>query len=90
MLFEFLYFLHYISNFFIFYFRINFWIFSIIIKLLPCLLLTIISFILVKVLCEASKRKQKLKDYNTVKTGTDTNGHTHAAGHVHNGQKYVN
>ncbi|XP_013098054.1 G-protein coupled receptor dmsr-1 [Stomoxys calcitrans] len=45
-------------------YRVNFWIHSVIIKLLPCCVLTIISFVLVKVLCEASKRKQKLKDYN--------------------------
>ncbi|XP_037951213.1 sex peptide receptor-like isoform X2 [Teleopsis dalmanni] len=45
-------------------YRINFWIHSVIIKLLPCCILTVISFILVRVLCEASKRKQKLKDYS--------------------------
>ncbi|XP_005177141.2 G-protein coupled receptor dmsr-1 [Musca domestica] len=45
-------------------YRINFWIHSVIIKLLPCCILTIISFVLVKVLCEASKRKQKLKEYS--------------------------
>ncbi|XP_073846179.1 G-protein coupled receptor dmsr-1 isoform X2 [Musca autumnalis] len=45
-------------------YRINFWIHSVIIKLLPCFVLTIISFVLVKVLWEASKRKQKLKEYS--------------------------
>uniref|UniRef100_A0A1B0BG75 G-protein coupled receptors family 1 profile domain-containing protein n=1 Tax=Glossina palpalis gambiensis TaxID=67801 RepID=A0A1B0BG75_9MUSC len=45
-------------------YRINFWIHSVIIKLLPCCILSIISFVLVKVLCEASKRKQKLKAYS--------------------------
>ncbi|XP_067633925.1 G-protein coupled receptor dmsr-1 [Eurosta solidaginis] len=55
-------------------YRINFWIHSVIIKLLPCCILTVISFILVRVLCEASKRKQKLKEYsNPVKAGNGSN-----------------
>lgn len=51
--------------------RINFWVHSVIIKLLPCCILTIISFVLIDVLCRANKRKLKLKGYN--KAGT--NGH---------------
>ncbi|KAI8127233.1 hypothetical protein FF38_03175 [Lucilia cuprina] len=51
-------------------YRINFWIHSVIIKLIPCCILTIISFILVRVLCEASKRKQKLKEYSNPNKGT--------------------
>lgn len=43
---------------------INFWIHSVIIKLLPCLVLTVISFILINVLYQAAKRKVKLKGYN--------------------------
>ncbi|KAM7344726.1 G-protein coupled receptor dmsr-1 isoform 2-T2 [Cochliomyia hominivorax] len=50
-------------------YRINFWIHSVIIKLLPCCILTVISFVLVKVLCEASKRKQKLKEYSNPNKG---------------------
>lgn len=41
----------------------NFWIHSIIIKLLPCCILTIISCILIEVLYTASKRRVKLKSY---------------------------
>ncbi|XP_054090637.1 G-protein coupled receptor dmsr-1 [Zeugodacus cucurbitae] len=63
-------------------YRINFWIHSVIIKLLPCCILTVISFILVRVLCEASKRKQKLKEYNNpTKTGS-ANGGASCAGDV--------
>ncbi|XP_053685341.1 G-protein coupled receptor dmsr-1 [Sabethes cyaneus] len=42
-------------------YRYNFWIHSVIIKLLPCAILTIISCVLIRVLWKASKRKQKLK-----------------------------
>lgn len=58
---------------------INFWLFSVIIKLLPCLVLTVISFILIRVLCQAAKRKVKLKGYNqaasTSNINTVLNGH---------------
>lgn len=45
---------------------------SIIIKLLPCLVLTVISFILIRVLCQAAKRKVKLKGYNQPTATTTT------------------
>lgn len=51
---------------------INFWMHSIIIKLLPCLVLTVISFILIRVLCQAAKRKVKLKGYNQPAASTTT------------------
>ncbi|XP_033253521.1 LOW QUALITY PROTEIN: probable G-protein coupled receptor 139 [Drosophila miranda] len=41
----------------------NFWIYSVIIKLLPCSALTVISVVLMNVLYEASRRRLKLKDY---------------------------
>ncbi|XP_053965553.1 G-protein coupled receptor dmsr-1 [Anastrepha ludens] len=64
-------------------YRINFWIHSVIIKLLPCCILTVISFILVRVLCEASKRKQKLKEYNNPgKGGSGVNGGGSCGGEV--------
>ncbi|XP_018795764.1 PREDICTED: sex peptide receptor [Bactrocera latifrons] len=63
-------------------YRINFWIHSVIIKLLPCCILTVISFILVRVLCEASKRKQKLKDYNNPNKTGNANGGSSCAGEV--------
>ncbi|XP_055381765.1 G-protein coupled receptor dmsr-1 isoform X2 [Condylostylus longicornis] len=52
----------------------NFWVHSILIKLLPCCILTVISFILVRVLCEASKRRMKLKEYNNPNPSVSLNG----------------
>jgi len=40
---------------------INFWIYGIIIKLLPCAVLTVISCWLIKALYKANRRKQALK-----------------------------
>ncbi|KAH8290763.1 hypothetical protein KR054_005675, partial [Drosophila jambulina] len=45
-------------------YRFNFWIHSVIIKLLPCGILIVISTVLMHVLCEASRRRLKLRDYN--------------------------
>ncbi|XP_062708674.1 G-protein coupled receptor dmsr-1 [Aedes albopictus] len=42
-------------------YRYNFWIHSVIIKLLPCAILTVISCVLISVLWKASKRRLKLK-----------------------------
>lgn len=44
--------------------RFNFWIHSVLIKLLPCGILIVISAVLMHVLCEASRRRLKLRDYN--------------------------
>lgn len=54
-------------------FSFNFWIHSVIIKLLPCLVLTVISFILIRVLCQAAKRKVKLKGYSQATSATNVN-----------------
>jgi hypothetical protein len=40
---------------------VNFWIYGIIIKLLPCVILTVISCWLIKALYKANRRKQALK-----------------------------
>ncbi|XP_058059043.1 G-protein coupled receptor dmsr-1 [Anopheles bellator] len=55
-------------------YRYNFWIHSVIIKLLPCIILTVISCVLIQVLCKASKRRLKLKqgDGNYSKTGASS------------------
>ncbi|KAH8233080.1 hypothetical protein KR026_003898 [Drosophila bipectinata] len=45
-------------------YRFNFWIHSVLIKLLPCAILIVISTVLMHVLCEASRRRLKLRDYN--------------------------
>ena len=42
-------------------YHINFWIYGVIIKLLPCAVLTVISCWLIKALYKANRRKQALK-----------------------------
>ncbi|XP_050089980.1 G-protein coupled receptor dmsr-1 [Anopheles aquasalis] len=54
-------------------YRYNFWIHSVIIKLLPCIILTVISCVLIQVLWKASKRRLKLKQGgNYAKNGTSS------------------
>lgn len=52
-----------------------------IIKLLPCLVLTVISFILINVLCQAAKRKVKLKGYNQSGSVNAANANVALNGH---------
>lgn len=40
--------------------KVNFWAFSILLKLIPCILLTYLSLALVRILIEARKRKERL------------------------------
>ncbi|KMQ93627.1 neuromedin-u receptor 1-like protein, partial [Lasius niger] len=47
-----------------FLYQLNFWILSVVIKLLPCVLLTVIICWLIKALYRAKGRKQTLKSYN--------------------------
>ncbi|KAL6438124.1 hypothetical protein ACFW04_004392 [Cataglyphis niger] len=47
-----------------FLYQLNFWILSVVVKLLPCVLLTIIICWLIKALYRAKGRKQTLKSYN--------------------------
>ncbi|XP_054715345.1 G-protein coupled receptor dmsr-1-like [Uloborus diversus] len=42
--------------------KVNFWLFSVLTKLIPCIALTGLSLGLIKVLYEANKRKQRLKN----------------------------
>ncbi|KAG8190887.1 hypothetical protein JTE90_010312 [Oedothorax gibbosus] len=42
--------------------RINFWLFSVLTKLVPCIALTVLSLSLVRVLYEANLRRQRLKN----------------------------
>ncbi|GAB1866194.1 FMRFamide receptor [Camponotus japonicus] len=54
---------------------VNFWIYSVVIKLIPCLALTVLSFKLLKVLLEAKQRRKNLTTKNTaIKMG---NGKEH-------------
>ncbi|XP_018562902.1 probable G-protein coupled receptor 139 [Anoplophora glabripennis] len=45
--------------------KINFWMFAVFIKLLPCIILTIISCWLIRTLFKAKKRKQVLRGYDS-------------------------
>ncbi|XP_019870904.1 G-protein coupled receptor dmsr-1 [Aethina tumida] len=45
--------------------QINFWIYAVFIKLLPCTILTFISFWLIRTLFKAKRRKQVLRGYDT-------------------------
>lgn len=44
--------------------KLNFWVFSVLTKLIPCILLTYLSLALVRVLVEANRRKQRLHSAN--------------------------
>lgn len=40
--------------------KINFWAFSVLLKFIPCILLTALSLALIRILCDAQKRKERL------------------------------
>ncbi|XP_011311544.1 probable G-protein coupled receptor B0563.6 [Fopius arisanus] len=46
-------------------YQLNFWVLAVVVKLLPCLVLTVISCWLIKALYKAKGRKQVLRGYNT-------------------------
>ncbi|KAG7202532.1 hypothetical protein KM043_009732 [Ampulex compressa] len=48
--------------------EMNFWIYSVVIKLIPCLLLTVLSIRLIRVLIEAKRRRKKLRSNVTPNT----------------------
>ncbi|XP_076284385.1 G-protein coupled receptor dmsr-1 isoform X2 [Lasioglossum baleicum] len=47
-----------------FFYQLNFWVLGVVVKLLPCVILTVISCWLIKALYRAKGRKQALKGYN--------------------------
>ncbi|XP_015439943.1 PREDICTED: sex peptide receptor-like [Dufourea novaeangliae] len=47
-----------------FFYQLNFWVLGVVVKLLPCVILTVISCWLIKALYRAKGRKQALKSYN--------------------------
>lgn len=49
---------------------VNFWFYAVFIKLLPCIILTIISCWLIKTLFKAKKRKQVLRSYDSYPKST--------------------
>ncbi|XP_078033982.1 G-protein coupled receptor dmsr-1 [Augochlora pura] len=50
-----------------FFYQLNFWVLGVVVKLLPCVILTVISCWLIKALYRAKGRKQALKSYNQCK-----------------------
>ncbi|XP_017879493.1 sex peptide receptor [Ceratina calcarata] len=57
-----------------FLYQLNFWVLSVVVKLLPCIILTVISCWLIKALYRAKGRKQALKSYNQYTSGGVVNG----------------
>ncbi|XP_063366490.1 G-protein coupled receptor dmsr-1-like [Cydia amplana] len=55
-------------------YQINFWVHAVFIKLLPCVILTVISAWLIRALYRANTRKKALKSYNACPSGTTVNG----------------
>lgn len=55
-------------------YQINFWVHAVLIKLLPCVILTIISAWLIRALYRANYRKKILKGYNACPAETIVNG----------------
>ncbi|XP_017790663.1 PREDICTED: sex peptide receptor-like [Habropoda laboriosa] len=53
-----------------FFYQLNFWVLGVVVKLLPCVILTVISCWLIKALYRAKSRKQALKNYNQCKSTT--------------------
>ncbi|XP_043255166.1 G-protein coupled receptor dmsr-1-like [Colletes gigas] len=53
-----------------FFFQLNFWVLGVVVKLLPCGILTVISCWLIKALYRAKGRKQALKNYNQCKASS--------------------
>lgn len=55
-------------------YQINFWVHAVLIKLLPCVILTVISAWLIKTLYRTKNRKKILKGYNACPAETVVNG----------------
>uniref|UniRef100_A0A2A4JF21 G-protein coupled receptors family 1 profile domain-containing protein n=1 Tax=Heliothis virescens TaxID=7102 RepID=A0A2A4JF21_HELVI len=55
-------------------YQINFWVHAVLIKLLPCVILTVISAWLIRALYRANSRKKALKGYSACPANTVING----------------
>lgn len=55
-------------------YQINFWVHAVLIKLLPCFILTVISAWLIRALYRANNRKKALKGYNACPVETVKHG----------------
>jgi hypothetical protein len=63
--------------------NINFWVFSVGLKIVPCILLTYLSLALIRVLLEAEKRRQRLKSNVGVTASHISVASAEAAGGLH-------
>lgn len=63
--------------------NINFWVFSVGLKIVPCILLTYLSLALIRVLLEAEKRRQRLKSNVGAATSHISVASAEAAGGLH-------
>ncbi|KAK2583470.1 hypothetical protein KPH14_009439 [Odynerus spinipes] len=57
-----------------FIYQLNFWVLGVVVKLLPCVILTVISCWLIRTLCRTKDRKQALKNYNQPMTKSTSIG----------------
>lgn len=55
-------------------YQLNFWVHAVLIKLLPCVILTVISAWLIRALYRANNRKKALKGYSACPANTVVNG----------------
>lgn len=55
-------------------YQVNFWVHAVLIKLLPCAILTVISAWLIRALYRANTRKRALKGYSACQTESVSNG----------------
>ncbi|XP_043281381.1 G-protein coupled receptor dmsr-1-like isoform X2 [Venturia canescens] len=67
----------------------NFWMYSVVIKLIPCLALTILSLRLILALMEAKKRRKMLTTATLVRTDEKNIDNNHSLDVVTNGKKSV-
>lgn len=59
-------------------YQVSFWLYSVILKLLPCTVLTVISVYLIKALCKAKKRKEALRTGYELSTAIPHDNHSDA------------
>lgn len=55
-------------------YQLNFWVHAVLIKLLPCVILTVISAWLIRALYRANNRKKALKGYSSCLPSSEVNG----------------
>ncbi|KAJ6220186.1 hypothetical protein RDWZM_005998 [Blomia tropicalis] len=63
--------------------KINFWAFSVLLKLIPCFMLTVLSLALIRILIDARKRKERLLGGNLSHRNVSSVNHQHHHHHHH-------